>query len=72
MTHQTPIQQNQDIDRASDELLTKRELAAKLKVSVRTLDDWMRRGRIVYLKIGKTVRYRYSDVLEKLSTLRVN
>ena len=60
------------IDRASDGLLTKRELAKKLKVSVRTLDDWMRRGRIAYLKIGKTVRYRYSDVLEKLSTLRVN
>lgn len=60
------------VDRASDGLLTKRELAIKLRVSVRTLDDWMRRGRIAYLKIGKTVRYRYGDVLEKLSTLRVN
>ena len=60
------------IERASDGLLTKRELATKLKVSVRTLDDWMRRGRIAYLKIGKSCRYRYSDVLEKLNAYRVN
>jgi hypothetical protein len=44
------------IDRASDGLLTKRERATKLKVSVRTLDDWMRRGRIAYLKVGFSAR----------------
>jgi excisionase family DNA binding protein len=59
-------------DSASDGLLTKRELATKLKVSVRTLDEWMRRGRISYLKIGKSCRYRYSDVLEKLQSFRIN
>lgn len=64
--------ENQAIDRASDNLLTKRELAAKLRVSIRTLDDWMRRGRIAYLKIGKSCRYRYSDVLENPQTFRVN
>ena len=60
------------IDRASDGLLTKRELATKLKVSVRTLDEWMHRGRIAYLKIGKSCRFRYGDVLEKLEAYRVN
>lgn len=60
------------IDSASDGLLTKRELATKLRVSVRTLDEWMRRGRIAYLKIGKSCRYRYSDVLERLNAYRVN
>ncbi len=69
---QTPIQENEAIDRASDGLLTKRELATKLKVSVRTLDDWMRRGRIAYLKIGKSCRYRDGDVLEKLNAYRIN
>ena len=59
-------------DSATDTLLTKRELAAKLKVSVRTLDEWMRRGRISYLKIGKSCRYRYADVLEKLQSFRIN
>ena len=57
---------------ASDALLTKRELAPKLKRSVRTVDMWMRQGKLSYLKLGKTVRFRWSDVLEKLNTYRVN
>ena len=60
------------VERASDGLLTKRELAIRLKVSVRTLDEWMRRGRIAYMKIGKTCRYRYADVLKKLEVFKVN
>jgi excisionase family DNA binding protein len=62
----------QSLDRASDRLLTKRELATKLRISIRTLDEWMRRGRIAYLKIGKTCRFRYGDVLQKLNAYRVN
>ena len=61
------------VDRASDGLLTKRELAARLRISTRTLDDWQRRGRIAFLKIGKSCRYRYGDVLDKLNAAyRVN
>ena len=61
-----------DIDRASDGLLTKRELAARLRRSTRTTDDWMRKGKLPYLKIGKTVLFRWQDVLEKLNSFRVN
>jgi len=61
-----------DIDRASDGLLTKRELAARLRKSTRTTDDWMRKGKLPYLKIGKTVLFRWQDVLEKLNSFRVN
>jgi hypothetical protein len=32
----------------------------------------MRRGWVPYIKIGKTVRFRLEDVLEKLSARRVN
>jgi excisionase family DNA binding protein len=49
-----------------DCLLTKRELAQKLKLSRRTIDYWMRDGRLPYLKIGKTVRFQWRQVLEKL------
>jgi len=59
-------------DGATDGLLTKRGLAPKLQISTRTLDDWMRKGRIPFLKLGKTVRFRLSDVLEKLNSFRVN
>jgi excisionase family DNA binding protein len=55
-----------------ERLLTKRELAGRLRVSTRTVDDWMRAKRLAYLKCGKTVRFRWRDVLEKLNTFRVN
>jgi hypothetical protein len=68
------IQDNteQAIDRASDRLLNKPELATRLRRSPRTVDLWMRQGKLPYLKIGKTVLFRWPDVLEKLNTYRVN
>jgi excisionase family DNA binding protein len=59
-------------DRASVGLLRKRELAEKLAISKRTLDVWMQKGRIPFLKVGRSVRFRLPDVLEKLQTYRVN
>ena len=59
-------------DRASDGLLRKRELAEKLAISKRTLDVWMQKGRIPFLKVGRSVRFRLTDVLEKLNAYRVN
>jgi excisionase family DNA binding protein len=57
---------------ATDDLLVKREVAAKLKKSVRTVDAWMRAGRLPYFKLGRTVRFRWSDVLKKLDDFRIN
>ena len=59
-------------DRASVGLLRKRELARQLGISKRTLDVWMAQGRVPFLKIGRSVRFRLADVLEKLQTFRVN
>jgi excisionase family DNA binding protein len=59
-------------DRASVGLLRKRELAEKLAISKRTLDVWMAKGRIPFLKVGRSVRFRLPDVLEKLNAYRVN
>ena len=59
-------------DRASVGLLRKRELAPQLAISKRTLDVWMQKGRIPFLKVGRSVRFRLSDVLEKLNEYRVN
>jgi excisionase family DNA binding protein len=60
------------VERATDDLLVKREVAAKLKRSVRTVDAWMREGKLPYIKVGKTVLFRWTDVLEKLNQYRVN
>jgi excisionase family DNA binding protein len=59
-------------DRASVGLLRKRELAEKLAISRRTLDVWMQKGRVPFFKVGRSVRFRLPDVLEKLQTFRVN
>ncbi len=63
---------DRQLERAIDGLLTKRGLAPRLEISTRTLDDWMRRGFVPYIKIGKSVRFRLADVLEKLNARRVN
>jgi excisionase family DNA binding protein len=59
-------------DRLGDGLLTKRELARRLRLSLRTIDAWMRTKHLPYIKAGKTVRFRWEDVLEKLNAYRVN
>jgi phage terminase Nu1 subunit (DNA packaging protein) len=44
------------------ELLTKKELAAHLKVSVRAIDNWQAQG-MPSLCIGRLRRYRLDEVL---------
>ena len=64
--------QELQLERAIDGLLTERGLAPRLQISTRTLDDWMRKGRIPFLKVGRSVRFRLTDVLEKLDQFRIN
>lgn len=52
-------------------LSTKRELAQRWKVSPRTIENYMRRGIIPFIKIQNVVRFKTEDVdaaLEKLTT----
>lgn len=67
------ITSEQTLDPASNALLTKRALAAKLQIAPRTLDLWMKKGHVPYLKVKKSVRFVFSDVLKKLNeNYRVN
>jgi excisionase family DNA binding protein len=43
-------------------LLTKREVAARCKVCLRVVDNWMARNAIGYVKIGRSVRFTAQDV----------
>ena len=51
-------------------LLNKGQLAQKLGVSARSIDAWMKLGRLPYIKIGGgqrgTVRFEYSAVMDSL------
>jgi predicted site-specific integrase-resolvase len=56
-----------------DGLLDKRGLAYRAQISTRTVDTWMKKGLIPFLKIGgKTVRFRWGDVVAKLNEHRIN
>jgi excisionase family DNA binding protein len=64
--------QERQLERAIDGLLTKRGLAPRLEISTRTLNYWMKRGWVPYIKLGRTVRFRLEDVIQKLNAHRVN
>jgi excisionase family DNA binding protein len=49
--------------------LTKQQAAELLQISIRTLDTWMARRLIPYLRIGRTIRFRQSDLEENVGTL---
>jgi excisionase family DNA binding protein len=47
---------------SAPDLLKKREVTALLRVSLRTLDDWISRQIIPFIKVGGAVRFLRSDV----------
>jgi len=52
------------------ELLTRKQVAKILKVSLVTLDKWRKEGKIKYIGIGSPVRFKYSDVMKALENRR--
>jgi len=56
----------------TDEILDKRETARRIRKSVRTVDAWMKDRKLPYIKVGRTVLFRWSAILEKLNSFRVN
>ena len=65
--------QGQPTSQSVDEILVdKREAARRLNKSVRTVDAWMKRGRLPYFKVGRSVLFRWSVILDRLESFRVN
>jgi phage terminase Nu1 subunit (DNA packaging protein) len=54
-------------EKSSDGMLNKKELAAKLKVTVRTIENWQASGLLPYLKISRVVLFHWPDVIEHLN-----
>lgn len=65
----TDLQEHKIANKMIDPMLNKREIAARLRFSVRGVDNWMKRGLIPYLKIGRSVRFRWSEVERHLGSL---
>jgi hypothetical protein len=55
----------------TDCLLTKKELAQRLKKSVRSIENWMKLRYLPYIKIGHSVLFRWRDVVEALDHFHV-
>jgi excisionase family DNA binding protein len=65
--------QGQRTSQPADEiLLDKPAIARRLNKSVRTVDAWMKAKKLPYMKVGRSVLFRWDAVLQKLDTFRVN
>ena len=51
-----------------DGMLTKKDLAAKLRVTVRTIENWQRAGHLPFIKISSVVLFHWPAVLDHLNT----
>lgn len=52
----------------ADVMLSKKELAPKLKVSVRTIENWQHEGYLPFIKIANVVMFYWPTVLAHLQT----
>jgi excisionase family DNA binding protein len=48
------------------EFMTRFEVVEMLQISLVTLNDWMKQGKIPTLKIGRLVRFKKADVINAL------
>lgn len=51
----------------SEKLLTKREMADELDISLVSLTDWMKQGRIPYLRMGKRIYFKKQEVVNSMA-----
>lgn len=65
--NERPIVQSPTVD----ELLTRQEAAALLKVSLVTLDTWVRQGKVPAMRIGRKVRFQKSAVEKSLKKIQL-
>jgi hypothetical protein len=57
-----PMGEGQDV------MLSKEELAAKLKVSVRTIENWQHEGYLPFIKVANVVMFYWPTVVAHLQT----
>ena len=55
--------------RMAEPLIDKRVVASRMGFTVRALDSWMKRGLIPYYKIGRSVRFKWSEIERHLAAM---
>jgi excisionase family DNA binding protein len=51
----------------SEKLLTKKEMADELDISLVSLTEWMKQGRIPYLRMGKRIYFKKKEVVNSMA-----
>ncbi|VTP93927.1 helix-turn-helix domain-containing protein [Sphingobacterium daejeonense] len=51
----------------TEKLLTKKEMAAELDISLVSLTDWMKQGRIPYMRMGKRIYFKKQEVVASMA-----
>ncbi|WP_313513694.1 helix-turn-helix domain-containing protein [Sphingobacterium sp.] len=64
-TANSPIQQ-------AEKLLTKREMADELDISLVSLTEWMKQGRIPYMRMGKRIYFKKNEVVASMAGFNQN
>ena len=58
---------------AVEPFIDKPEVGKRLAMRPRTVDDWMKRGLLPYYKVGRSVRFKWSEIESHLAaTCRVS
>lgn len=56
----------------AEEYIVKDEIARRIKKTVRTVENWQRKGLLPYYKVGRSVMFKWSEVEKHLAeTCRV-
>ena len=58
------------VSKQENELLTRKQVAEILSISLVTLNDWTKRGLIPALRIGSRIRYNKADVMAALNEVK--
>lgn len=60
----------QATNKKSEKLLTRKETAATLRISLPTLDKWSTEGRLTAYRIARQVRYKEAEVLASIAKMQ--
>jgi len=55
------------VEPAAEPFITMAELLERVRVSRRTMYDWMQKGYVPYIRVGRSVRFDWKLVNERLS-----
>ena len=57
---------------SSEKLLTKKEMADELDISLVSLTDWMKQGKIPYMRMGKRIYFKKQEVVASMAGFNRN